>query len=326
MTKTENEILKKTLRHYIDLEYYANSVDADIQELLNDLVQDCESVISSQKSYGTKASYNLSYKAIKEKVEEFGKKLRKRLEEEAESIMNEEEEFLDSLYNKPDDENENVDSEVIKDVEKVVKAASVAGLIISGVSLAKLLFAPMDGRDTTKQFVERTEKTILQTYDTAIRAGYLFSQEADDIKAQTKNKMSQISRGIQSGIRTAIPSYAKTVDRIIFLNNDSEVIYCAILDGSTCLVCGTNHGRHFPSISTAPAIPVHANCRCVYIRAMDVTEPMPTYEEFISSLSEKEQKEILGPNRYDLWKNYDIPLERFVNDGKKLRLDEINKT
>ena len=34
MAKSDNDILKRTLKHYIDLEYYANGVDEEIQELL----------------------------------------------------------------------------------------------------------------------------------------------------------------------------------------------------------------------------------------------------------------------------------------------------
>ena len=140
-----------------------------------------------------------------------------------------------------------------------------------------------------------------------------------------KNQIDQISRGMQSGIRTAVPSYAKTTDRIVFLNNNTEVVYCAILDGNTCIVCGMNHGLHFKSITEAPSIPVHANCRCNYIGVIGVEEPMPTYEEFIESLSEEEQIHVLGKNRYEMWKNDGISLNKFINNGRKLRLDEIDK-
>ena len=299
MARSDNDILKRTLRHYIDLEYYANGVDEEIQELLEILLKECDAIISSQDSYNTKSAYSLAYKAIKEKVDGFGNELEKRLEREAELVRDEESDFLTKLYG--------------------------SALTVEAISLSNILFAPIDGRDTTKQFVERTTKNILRSYDTSMRAGYLFGQNSEDIKAQTATKLKQVARGIQSGIRTAIPSYAKTTDNIIFLNNNTEVVYCAVLDGRTCIVCGNNHGLHFKSIATAPLLPIHCGCRCYYILASAVTEPMPTYEEYIESLSDEEQYHILGKNRYEMWKNYGIKLNQFVNNGMKLTLDELRK-
>ena len=51
---------------------------------------------------------------------------------------------------------------------------------------------------------------------------------------------------------------------------------------------------------------------------------MPTYEEYLEDLTEEEQYHILGKNRYDLWKNQGVHLNKFINNGKKLRLDEID--
>lgn len=312
MRNTGNEILKKTLLHYINLEYYANSLDEEFQTLLEELQERCRKAIESQKTISTKASYTAIYRIIKEEVDKFQKELEERLEEQAELIMNQETDFLDNLYNEPTEKGKEGND-----------TSRTAALVFSGVSLAKVLFSPIDGRDTAKQFAERTGKNILRSYDTPLRAGYLFGQKSEEVTAQVSSQMKQVSRGIQSGIRTAIPSFAKTTDRIVFLNNDVEVVYCAVLDGRTCIVCGNNHGLHFKSISVAPSIPIHANCRCVYLKATNVTEPMPTYEEYIDSLSEDDQLHILGRNRYDLWKNYGLELKQFVNNGTKLRLDEI---
>ena len=299
MTEEENKTLKRTLRHYLDLECYANGVDADMQDLLNELIAECDKIIESHSSYSTKDAYNIVIKAIKEKVAAFTEQLEDRMEAEAEFVKNNELDFLENLYD--------------------------PALAIGAVSAAKLLFSPIDGRDTTEQFVERTQKNIIRSYDTSMRTGYLFGQSSKDIKAQAAEKMKQISRGMQRAIRTAIPSYAKTTDNIVFLKNNAEVIYCATLDGHTCIVCGNNHSLHFKSISVAPSLPIHCNCRCVYILASAVTEPMPTYQEYIESLSDEEQYHILGKSRYEYFKQ-GVPLERFVNNGTKLTLDELQKS
>ena len=315
MKKSDNEILKKTLLHYINLEYYANGLDEEFQLLLTELQECCMKVIEAQKSIATKKEYNVLYKLINEEVDKFEKELEERLEEQAEIIMNQELNFLDNVYNKESEFEENKKSSTLTN----------AALALSGVSLAKILFAPIDGRDTTTQFVERTGKNILRSYDTLLRAGYLFGQKSEDINSQLANRMKQIARGMQSGIRTAIPSFAKTTDRIVFLNNNVEVVWVATLDGRTCITCASLSGLHFKSISEAPSVPQHNMCRCILCPTKDLTEPVPEFKEFIEMLDEKDQKTVLGKYRYELWKKYDISLEKFTNSGTVVSKDELEQ-
>lgn len=304
----QNEILKQTLLHYIDLEYYANGIDDEFQDLLNELVDRCNAAILKHKFLNTKATYNDIMAIIKGEVSEFQNELEERLEETAETVMNEELDFLDNTYNR---------------TEKG-SVAKTAALALGGVTLSRLLFAPVGGKDTTKQFVERTGKNILNSYDTSLRSGYLFGQSSQDVVNQITNKMGQVERGMKNGIITAVPSYAKTTDRIVFLNNNVEVVWVTTLDGRACLTCSSLSGLHFKSIAEAPSIP-HFLCRCILFPAKDLTEPVPEFEEFIESLTEEEQKDVLGANRYDLWKTYDIPLNKFLNNGKVITLDELDK-
>lgn len=293
-----NDRLNKTLKHYIDLDFYANTVDSEIMELYEELGDYCDMVLDAHKSIGTKDIYNLIYKLLKDGIESFCNEMEGRLNSEAEKVMNKELEFLAGLY------------------------GSI--LTVSAIAVSKVLFAPIDNRDTVKQFVERTRKNIIRSYDNALRSSYLFGQSIQDTKNMISNNLKQVERGMESGIKTAVPAFAKTTDRIIFLKNEKEVTHCATLDGSTCIVCGELHGRKYKSVSEAPSLSIHPGCRCVYIVSEEITEPLPTYEEFLNSLSEKEQYDILGKSRYEMWKNDGVKLEKFINNGRKLRLDEID--
>lgn len=294
----KNDITRKTLRHYIDLEFYANGVDADLQALLDEVTTDCEEVIESQKSYSTKDGYSLAYRAIKEKIESFGAALDERLEKEAGTVKENEEKFLKGLYG--------------------------AALAVTAVPLSKVLFAPVDGKDTAKTFAERAKKNLIRTYDTALRSGYIFAKPSNDIISQARAALPQIKRGIQAGIQTAVPAAAKTTDSIIFAANALEVVWCITLDGNVCLECASLSGQHFKSMSDAPSLPRHNRCRCVLLPAAMISEPLPSYQEFIESLPEDEQKQVLGKNRYELYKNGQVSLKQFLNNGKILRLDELN--
>ena len=291
-----NDKLKKTLKHYIDLEGYANTVDSEILELYEELGEDCEQILASQKSIATKDAYNLIMKAIKEGVNLFGEKLEDKLNAEAEKVKNKETDFLKALY---------------------------PSLVIGDIATSKVLFAPIDNRDTVKQFVERTKKNIIRTYDNAARSGYLFGQSTQDVKTMTESNLKQVERGMENGIHSAVTSYAKTTDRIVFLKNEKEVVWCSVLDGFECIVCGSLHGTRYKSVSEAPGLQ-HFGCRCVLMPSDEVTEPMPTYEEYLEDLSDEEQREILGKSRYEMWKNDGISLRKFINNGRKLRLDEID--
>lgn len=298
MKKNNKDIIKKTLRHYIDLEYYANAVNEDIQILLEELGNECKELISEQNGINTKDAYSLVYRIIKEKVESFGIEFEERLKQEASAVTSKEKDFLSKLYG--------------------------AALSIGAISLSKILFTPIDGKDTLQSFVERSKKNILRSYDTALRSGYMFGQSSSNINEQIERNLKQPVNGISSGIKTAIPSFAKQTDRIIFLQNNLEVTWVATLDGNQCLLCTSLNGTTYKNPSLVPTYPAHNNCRCVIIPSKEVGEKIPTYEEYIESLSNDEQYHVLGKNRYELYKNNQLTLRQFINNGRVLRLDELD--
>lgn len=332
----DNDKLKKILLHYINLEYYANGLDEEFSNLLSELEERCKKAITAYKNINTKSTYTTLMKVIKEEVDKFKDELRQRLEEEAEIIMQNELTFLDETYNKESYENEDYqdDDEELEDDEdeegpdNIEKAKNERRnkrllLTLGGITVSKILFSPIDGRDTTEQFVERIGKNIKQSFEAPLRSGYIFGRSAEDVTEQIDKSMAQVERGMSNGIKTAIPSYAKTTDKIVFIQNNKEVTWVSILDGKTCIVCAELNEMKFKSAAEAPT--THTLCRCTLILSSEITEELPTYEEFLNSLPEEEQKEILGKSRYEMWKNDGIKLERFVNNGRKLRLDEIDK-
>lgn len=329
----DNKILKKILLHYINLEYYANGLDEEFESLLEELKKRCANKISSYKTLNTKLAYNTLMKYIKGEVDEFQKELEERLEEEAEYILNEELDFLDETYNfvntneqiensdDEDDEDEDEDNKI--DEARNERIMNKSLLALGGVSLSKLLFSTIDGRDTTSQFADRTGKNILQSYETALRSGYLFGKNSNEVTEQVNKSLKQVTNGMKNGIRTAIPSYAKTTDRIVFLDNKQEVICVVTLDGKTCINCAAYSGLKYRSITEAPIYPLHNGCRCILMLASKISEPIPDFEEFVESLDADEQKHVLGVGRYNLWKQYNVELKQFINNGTVIPKEQI---
>lgn len=294
-----NKILKKTLKHYIDLEHYANGVAYEIEEELNELYAKCNKAVTRYEYLKTKAEYTAIHTELEEYLEEFEEELEDNLEKEAETVKEKESNFLSKVYG--------------------------AALAVGTIALSKLLFVPFDGRDTVKSFAERAVKNISRSYDNALRSGYMFGKKSSEVNEQTQQQLKQVTRGIKNGVITAIPSFAKTTDKIVFLKNDIEVVYVATLDGRTCINCASMSGLKFKNIALAPSVPQHALCRCILIPSSEVTGPVPEFEEFIESLSEEEQKEVLGANRFNLWKEYSIKLDKFLNDGRIIPLKDLDK-
>ena len=72
--------------------------------------------------------------------------------------------------------------------------------------------------------------------------------------------------------------------------------------------------------------PLHDLCRCVLLKADEIEGPIPEYKEFIESLSEEDQMQVLGKNRYKLWKEDGISLERFINNGESIPLKQLKES
>ncbi len=108
------------------------------------------------------------------------------------------------------------------------------------------------------------------------------------------------------------------------MQNSLEVTWVSTLDGRQCLLCTSLNGTTYKNPSLVPTYPAHNNCRCVIIPSKEVGEKIPTYEEYIESLSDEEQQHVLGKNRYELYKNNQLTLRQFINNGRVLRLDELD--
>lgn len=88
----------------------------------------------------------------------------------------------------------------------------------------------------------------------------------------------------------------------------------AILDQRTCQQCAALDGMIFwynkppqgytdrnRPISEQPRLPLHPNCRCVYVPIIDTIPRRVTYDEFFEKLPEDQKKAILGRGKYELY-------------------------
>ena len=81
-------------------------------------------------------------------------------------------------------------------------------------------------------------------------------------------------------------------------------------DASTCLACLANHGKVFPNTERLNG---HYNCRCVAIPHVKVwSEPVQSGEDWFMSLSEAQQKEMMGAQTWDAWQGGAFRFDEFA--------------
>ncbi|MBR4748664.1 MAG: minor capsid protein [Abditibacteriota bacterium] len=91
-------------------------------------------------------------------------------------------------------------------------------------------------------------------------------------------------------------------------NGVERVIWAASESSATCAACWAMDGRAF-DLDKMPND--HPNGRCTMIPVIDDEdeETWDSEERFKERLTEEEQKKILGPTRYELWKEGKLPWE-----------------
>lgn len=84
----------------------------------------------------------------------------------------------------------------------------------------------------------------------------------------------------------------------------------ATRDMRTCIGCLFDDGAYY---DIDEELPEHPNGRCTSVPVLDGHDPKWNFgKDWFLTLSDEEQKSMLGPGRYDLWKNGGLDLDAFV--------------
>ena len=109
--------------------------------------------------------------------------------------------------------------------------------------------------------------------------------------------------------------------------------WIAVLDSKTCLICGKLDNRIFRRLPNmkgggdkAPDQPIHENCRCVMAPVLEGTSNLmasgPSYEDWLHRQSDATKLDILGPSRFQLYKQ-GMRITQFVRDDNILTLEQL---
>lgn len=141
-----------------------------------------------------------------------------------------------------------------------------------------------------------------------------------DIEASFNGGLSRASRIA----RTEMLDAHREVARVNRMANDavSGWVWICSLDGLVCPACLENHGEVFPADQFGPED--HPNGRCYAQDKLKSWEELGisgldepdddlgmTGEDYFNNLTEESKKAMLGPTRFDAWKNGDISFGEF---------------
>jgi SPP1 gp7 family putative phage head morphogenesis protein len=299
------QFINDYISHFAKMSEYGNYFSSEIKGIVDDYLESCEKILKKHKSCFTKVQCNKCKKELK--------KLYEQLEEEISSfISNQTTEMV---------EKEN------KWLSKSVADFFNVKFLFKDSFLPLLLLVPIFSAGSLGDFGETLRKRVEDFYNKKIMTSYISGISFEDMKDSFASNESALKRGVEVDSETLGSSIAGQYDRIVYTNNNFEIkgyIWSAILDTSTCLVCGELDGRKFTKISDAPVYPVHSRCRCVLIPYTENTESsIPnSYSQWFESQSKSDKRKILGKSRFELYEN-GIKIKSFVNNGKVTPLKDL---
>ncbi|MBX5238635.1 minor capsid protein [Rhizobium sp. NLR22b] len=217
---------------------------------------------------------------------------------------------------------------------------------------------PFDGR-LLKDWYTDLEAGAYRRLRDSIRMGYIEGRTTDQIirdirgtrAQQYKDGILEISRrGAEATVRTAINHTANVARNETYKANSDlvkGVQWISTLDARTTAVCRGRDGNVYP-LDSGPRPPAHVNCRSstapvlkswkemgINLKeapegtraSMDGQVPASmTYSDWLRKQPKDVQDDILGVAKAKLFRNGDLPLDRFIDRaGHEYTLDELRR-
>lgn len=222
--------------------------------------------------------------------------------------------------------------------------------------LAAALAQPFQGR-LLRDWVDGLSDATTQRLGDAMRIGVVEGEGIDQIVRRVKGTRAlgykdgilEISRRSAEALTRTSVNHVVNHARQQTFDANSGVIqgiqWVSTLDARTSSICQARDGKVFP-LNSGPRPPAHINCRSSTSpvlkswAAMGLNMPelpastrasmngqvaeIETYQTWLSKQGAAFQDEVLGPTKGKLFRNGELPLDRFVDRvGNELTIDEL---
>ena len=338
MNKIENGVIK----YQIAFEKYKNGYTNEILKLFDEADREISRYIKLTDSVATKARY----KAIATKIREIAKELKTKIEEntDIDGVIAYELKKQRKLF------------DLAKPYIKKIKNGQINFVFPSVEQIrASALFKPASDTLTYQSYLNGIEAGLFNTWDSAVRTGYLTGQTTQQIVRNVIGGVSQIDKlkkggtiqplrtSVVGNTRTLLQSFAEETREQVYRENEEyfgngeyKYEWLSTLDSRSCLVCADLDGKLFKTIEDAQPIPKHRNCRCILLPYFNIdgdkraskngyVESKTTFSQWLDEQDEETKKDVLGASRYKLYKD-GVKLNQFVDNGEILTLEELYET
>ena len=330
------------IKYQIDYESYKNGISNEIIRLLDNADIEIAGYIKKTQNVVTKARY----KEISRKLKEVSSALKERIGQniDVDAVINYELQkekklfgIIGSLFKK----NKNINIDFKFPTSEQIKTSA--------------LFRPATDGLTFQSYLDGIEAGLFNTWDSAVRTGYLtgiptkqiVSHVMGGISQKDKLKMAGVIEPLRNNVyqntRTLLQSFAEETRERVYKDNEQyfgdgeyKYEYLATLDNRTCLVCADCSGRLYKTLEDCPHVPQHRGCRCLILPYFNIegdkraskngyVDADITFDDWLKDQDVKTQKDVLGATRYKLFQE-GVKINQFVDNGRVLTIDELNKT
>ena len=288
--------LSDWINHSVKRELYGNAAREKAVALLTTLYSQLLETVKKTRFIPTKKKYLELLSEIKRLLAEYKSDYNTLLSSEINNIADIESEYVSSFM-----------KELGKDI------------IIPATILTSLKFSPVASQTNYKMLIESSVDRIERNAEVVLRNSMMTGNQIDTeaIERNIKTETNNVTGDVETFNTTAFT----VTDYLIFKKNKEKIVYSAILDNKTCLVCGSYDGKEF-ELKDAPIPPLHQNCRCILIPVSAVDNELPTFTEWLEEQTEDSKYQILGKGRYELYKQ-GLSIDRFINNGNIIPLKEL---
>ena len=306
MTDNVKSYINDCIEHDVLFEMFGNQLYELNKADYEDLIAQMSLLLEEADTLSTKSAVNKILSSFDDVISQYKKNLKERLNDNATEIAKKESSFLKDLF----------------------LTAFGISLFVPAKTSRLIPLASYSNQNTVDTFADNFSEKIESAYKNAVMTAYVMGTPKNELSETIKQTTDTLEKNLETESRNIATGLQRQTRNYIYLKNEKKIsfVWNSILDNSTCLVCGEMHGKRFNSISQVPGLPpLHLNCRCSIIAVPEDTKvEMPSYSEWLEEQSEETQREVLGKTRYNLYKN-GMKVDSFVNNGKKLTLDEIYK-
>lgn len=335
MNPYENGVIK----YQISLESYKNGISNEVIRLLDNANIEIAGFIKKTTNVATKARY----KEISRKLKEVSSALKEKVGQniDVEAVINYELRKESKLFG------------IINSLFKKKKGVVIDfKLPTADQIVTSALFRPATDGLTYQSFLDGIEAGLFNSWDSAVRTGYLTGMPTKQIVSHVVGGMSQADKLKQAGTiqqfrnyvyqntRTVLQSFAEETRERVYKENEQyfgdgeyKYEYLATLDNRTCLVCADCSGKLYKKLEDCPHVPQHRGCRCLIIPYFYIENDKRasmngyvdadiSFDDWLQEQSAKTQKEVLGATRYKLFQE-GVKINQFVDNGRVLTIDEL---